>query len=102
MSTDATLAAAIGDVMREALASRDAQIAALDKRVAQLESAPPAPRWLGVWRRDNHYAVGDLVTDRGGLWLACRASSARPGTPDSGYQLIVKSGSYGNGEDQQR
>jgi len=89
------LAAAIAAVVAEQLAERDATIAALAARVAKLEAAPPAPRWLGVWRAANEYRPGDLTTHQGGLWLACRPTSARPGTADSGWQLIVKAGSYG-------
>lgn len=67
----------------------------IEARLAKLEAAPPGPRWLGVWRAANEYTVGDLVTQGGGLWLAGRATSAKPGTPDSGWTLIVKAGSYG-------
>lgn len=65
---------------------------ALEARLAALEHQPPAPRWLGVWRHGNEYSVGDLVTRSGGLWLACRPTSGKPGADDSGWSLIVKSG----------
>jgi hypothetical protein len=71
----------------------------LEARVATLEQRPPAPRYLGVWRSMNEYSIGDLVTHNGGLWLACRPTSAKPGTDDSGFTLIVKAGSHGTRED---
>jgi hypothetical protein len=77
----------------------EAATAPLHERIKALEQRPPAPRYLGVWRSGNEYTPGDLVTDKGSLWLACRPSSARPGTPDSGFTLIVKAGGYGSRED---
>ena len=86
---------AIGEVA-DALFER---IKRIEARLANLEQRPPAPRWCGIWRPDSGYTAGDLVTCSGGLWLAARSTSARPGTDDSGWSLVVKSGSYGPLED---
>jgi hypothetical protein len=77
----------------------EAATAPLHERIKALEQRPPAPRYLGVWRSGNEYVPGDLVTDKGSLWLSCRPSSARPGTADSGFTCIVKAGAYGPRED---
>jgi hypothetical protein len=91
VSTDATLAAAIGDVIAEALALRDAQIAALGERVARLEeavAAGPSVRFGGPWRDGVAYAAGTTVLRGGSLYIATRAaqSGAMPGvyTDDAG------------------
>ncbi|MCC7179029.1 MAG: hypothetical protein IT177_11625 [Acidobacteria bacterium] len=86
---------AIVDALEQVTAPLFERIQTLEAHVRALKAAPPAPRWLGVHRAANEYVPGDLVTAQGGLWLACRATSAKPGTPDSGWSLIVKAGSYG-------
>ena len=83
---------AVFDAISAACDPLHERIKALETQVAALKAAPPAPRWLGVWRADNAYVAGDLVTQAGGLWLACRQTSAKPGTADGGWTLIVKSG----------
>jgi hypothetical protein len=62
----------------------------LEQRIAALE-AQPRIRYVGTWRESELYAEANLVTDRGGLWLARTATYRRPGDNDD-WQLIVKSG----------
>lgn len=64
---------------------------ALEQRVAALEAKPTTGvRYAGIWTENSAYTEGDLVTDRGSLWLARGATERRPGGPP--WQLIVKSG----------
>ena len=64
---------------------------ALEQRIKDLESRPLL-KYAGVWKADATYTEGRLATHAGGLWLAIRATTDRPGTPGSGWRLIVKSG----------
>ena len=36
-----------------------------------------------------------MVTRKGGLWLAQRDTSARPGDGGDGWTLVVKAGAFG-------
>ena len=49
------------------------------------------PTWRGIWREDQAYAIGALVTHANALWIAERPTVLRPGTPDCGWKLAVKS-----------
>jgi hypothetical protein len=75
----------------EILRHQKGEIEALKTRVQELESRPHL-KHCGVWRNDATYAEGHLVTHNGGLWLATMATTDPPGTPDSQWRLIVKSG----------
>jgi hypothetical protein len=77
----------LSPVIREQFARRDDRLAALDARLAALESQPQL-KWMGVWREGQPYAEANLVTRRG-LWMATRVTAARPGEDDS-WKLIVK------------
>ena len=70
---------------------RNAKIEALEQRCAALEQQPQL-KHCGKWREDAAYKSGSLVTRNGGLWLAERDTAAQPGNIDSGFRLIVKSG----------
>jgi hypothetical protein len=50
-----------------------------------------APLWRGTWQPDVSYATNSLVNDKGGLWISKKPTAARPGEPDSAWQLVVKS-----------
>ena len=71
---------------------RNEKIAALEARVAQLESRPIS-KWCGTWAPKG-YSEGNLVTRSGGLWLAMRDTSDTPGSAPDSWRLIVKKGSY--------
>lgn len=49
-----------------------------------------APTWRGTWQPVS-YAKGALVNDRSALWVSERPTAARPGSPDSGWKLCIKS-----------
>lgn len=66
---------------------------ALERQLAAQSGAKAGPfgvRWAGVYRDLTSFAEGELVTHKGGLWLATADTSERPGaSPD--WRLIVKS-----------
>ena len=63
---------------------------ALEERVKALE-ARPAGEWRGVWKQ-GVYPECSMITDQGGLWVAKRSTTTRPGSAGSDWVLIVKSG----------
>jgi hypothetical protein len=50
-----------------------------------------APTWRGTWEPGISYAIHALVNDKNALWISERPTLSRPGTPDSGWKLAVKS-----------
>ena len=40
---------------------------------------------------------GELITDRGSLWLCTSPTNDRPGDNADAFRLIVKNGSHSNG-----
>ena len=68
----------------EALAETFADLMAeVDRRIA----AQPSVHHAGTWK-EGAFKGGALVTDKGSLWLAKRATTARPGQSDA-WQLVV-------------
>lgn len=63
----------------------------LAARIVQLEQRP-AVAWRGIWREGTAYQEASLVTHAGALWIAERSTDVRPGTTDSNWRMIVKSG----------
>jgi hypothetical protein len=62
-------------------------------RLAEIEGAPAktmADVFRGGYMPNTTYARGDLIVDRGALWLAMQASDERPGST-SAWKLILKS-----------
>lgn len=55
----------------------------------------PTPIDRGVYKAGGHYEAGDAVTWGGSLWIAQRATDAKPDTPESGWRLAVKKGRDG-------
>lgn len=49
----------------------------------------------GVYKAGESYDAGDAVTWGGSLWIAQRATDAKPDTPESGFRLAVKKGRDG-------
>ena len=71
-------------------AERNEKIGALESRLAAIEHRP-ALKFCGPHREGHAYAEGSLTQRGGGLWLAERTTTETPGSPDSGFRLIVKS-----------
>lgn len=64
----------------------------INKRIAELE-ARPTMKYVGVWRPEKTYVVGNVVTDDGSLWHAERSSiGMRPGDGSDNWTLCVKRG----------
>lgn len=55
----------------------------------------PVPVDRGVFKASEAYEAGDAVTWGGSLWIAQRATNAKPDTPESGWRLAVKKGRDG-------
>jgi integrin beta 3 len=55
----------------------------------------PVPMHKGVWSDAAPYDEDDVVTEKGSLWIAKRATTSRPGEGASDWQLVVKRGSEG-------
>jgi hypothetical protein len=79
------------DVIRKTIAPRDAQIASLLQRVAELESKK-LPTYAGAHKEGTAYAAGSLVTRSGSLWLATAQTDETPGQGATSWRLIVKRG----------
>ena len=77
----------------------DAAHRVLDEQRRRLKAieARPEVQYCGVWK-SQPYMPGSLVTDRGALWYCNAETEARPGGPNSGWTLAVKSG-FANGRD---
>jgi hypothetical protein len=85
------LAIAQGIEVRQEILEIADRVAELDDAVAALE-ARKSLFYAGVWEADESYEEGDFVTDRGSLWHANRATSARPGDGSGAWTLAVKRG----------
>jgi len=55
----------------------------------------PVPVYRGTYKPGQQYDAGDMVTADGSGWIAKRATSSKPGTPNSGFQLAIKRGRDG-------
>lgn len=63
--------------------------------VHRYEITIPAIIDAGVYKEGCEYARGDAVTWGGSLWVAQKATGAKPDSPDSGWRLAVKRGRDG-------
>jgi hypothetical protein len=81
------------DVIKRILAGPrvDGRFAALEARLAALEVRPEL-KYCGAWRSDTSYSEGSLTTKSGGMWYAEACTDKMPGTVNSGWRLVVKSG----------
>ena len=66
-----------------------------DDAVHKYEITIPAMIDAGVYKEGLEYVRGDAVTWGGSLWVAQKATGAKPDTPDSGWRLAVKRGRDG-------
>lgn len=79
-------------------------ISAVDERTIKLSFGPPedraefeltfpVPVYRGVYSEGETYARGDVVTHGGSAWHCEKdAPGLRPGSPESGWRLMVKAG----------
>jgi hypothetical protein len=74
-------------------AARDLLIADLQKRIAELE-ARPSLSYKGVWRADETYAQGDIVSDHGSMWHARSANVSRRPGQESSATMVRPSASW--------
>ena len=68
------------------------RLTALEARLAALEGAQArtmADVFRGGYMPNTQYNRGDLIVDRGALWLAMQVSDERPGST-SAWKLIMK------------
>jgi hypothetical protein len=79
-------------VLKQMLTVRDLRIAALEAKIALLETkaASGGVRWRGIWE-PGVYPEGVLCTRSGSLWLAMQDTTATPGE-SAAWVLVVKRG----------
>ena len=65
----------------------------LYERVKALESRPEVS-WAGTFQRHVSASRSVALHPCGSLWIAQRQTVDPPGTPDSGWKLIVKQGAH--------
>ena len=60
------------------------------KRIALLEQR--GVKYVGTWQKAASYSRGDVVTDRGSMWVALTgpAQGSRPGDAPDDWQLSAK------------
>lgn len=69
------------------------QIAALTKRIEELEARPVGLNYRGTFHPSHRYARNDGVTAAGSIWVALQDEPPKsPGEPNSGWMLAVKRG----------
>lgn len=85
----------IGRFVREELSKLEATLRAeMEVRLAERTAdalKKLSPTWRGAWRPNISYPESSLVVCGNALWLCEHASAERPGTPDSGWRLVIKS-----------
>jgi hypothetical protein len=86
-----SLATEIVHVIKAALAPIQERLADAEQELKTLK-AQPQLKYCGVWREHETFSEGSLCTKGGGLWLATGPRLGTPGTPGSGWRLIVKAG----------
>jgi hypothetical protein len=81
----------LAPVIAEAIHERvQRAILPLIARIAELEQRA-SPKWAGTYASGKTYNEANITTHSGGLWLAQRSTSDRPGA-SSDWILIVKRG----------
>jgi hypothetical protein len=84
---------AVRDFVTRSLESRDARIADLEKRVAEIGSSQQnrtlADSYKGSYSPNTAYARGDWLNHRGAVWLCMKSTSEPPGST-SDWRLILK------------
>lgn len=81
------------DVLRRLTFAAAEELIELRARVAALEEASACNlSYEGIHESGKAYRRNVAVTYGGSLFISERETSARPGTPDSGWRLAVKKG----------
>jgi hypothetical protein len=76
------------------IATLEADNAELKAQIAELK-ARPGMKYQGVWHDGMVCDAGDVVTDRGSMWIAKGTTAGRPGEDHPVWQLCVKRGRDG-------
>lgn len=83
----------VRDFVTRSLQSRDARIAELEQRIAQIEtvhrSRTLADSYKGSYSPNTAYARGDWVNHRSAVWLCMKSTQESPGST-SDWRLILK------------
>jgi hypothetical protein len=78
-----------------ALAPLMARIDKFEAQRAELQARPRGLKYAGVWTSAQApYSEGDVVSEKGGMWIATAPTRRRPGESRD-WQLAVKSGRDG-------
>lgn len=99
----AAITRSLGTVVKEALITRDAKIAALEQRLEVLEAKPKGLEYRGVWEATRSYQRNDVATVGGSMWVCLVANNGmRPGKSPGAWQLAVQRGRDGRDADGRR
>jgi hypothetical protein len=74
----------------ELAAGFDALVARVKQLEEKLRHVSEREAWCGIWRDGGDYPKGVFATCDGALWCALRDTDRKPGTPDCGWALMVK------------
>lgn len=81
---------AVRDFVQRAMAKNNVDF---EKRLKALESRPVLS-YRGVWKADQDYLAGNLVTHSGSMFHCHKQTREKPGESDA-WQLCVKRGADG-------
>jgi hypothetical protein len=65
------------------------KIRELEQQVRELEQGSLADAYRGTFAQDTNYGRGDMVTDKGAVWLCLHSTTDRPG-PSPNWRMIAK------------
>jgi hypothetical protein len=90
--TIAELASGVTDTIELYVKPIEKRIKELEKRIAELEARPSSMRYCGVWNATTLYAVGDVTTFDGSMWICHHDSLGNKPNETRDWQLCVKKG----------
>lgn len=76
------------------------QIAALERRIAELEARPTALKYCGPYDESRQYDPGEVVTRAGSAWHCNERTTLPPGDGARSWTLMVKRGRDGGIDEQ--
>jgi hypothetical protein len=88
-ATDDEIAQAIGIVIAEVHRETDAKIAALNAKIARLETAMEQFKFKSAWVEGDQYRAGNFCSHGGAIFHCCADTKSKPGNDDKSWLLVV-------------